>query len=263
MRRLLRLTPLAVVLVVLGLAVGLPQAGAIVGGTADATHTSVGILYIDDQPWYLGFCSGSLIASDEFLTAGHCTAALSPARVAHFYVTFDDTISVDPLTGVISSEHPIAVSGFTTDPDFSVGQNDVGVVHLAEDVSRPPVELPGVGFLDKEAEAGDLRDHTFLGVGYGINGAKGTWKSPQADVTWDKQRESGPVLFQALAHGYVHTVSGADAGDSGGPLFYASDSNLAVGITSYGAESSVGPSNYQRLDTQSVHDWLQEILASH
>jgi Trypsin len=116
-----------------------------VGGTADnGTHANVGVFFIDDRPaLVVGFCSGSLISAHEFLTAGHCTSALLPARIEHYRVSFDDQLSLSP-EGFIAPGNSVAVAGWTTHPDYNFPHNDVGVIHLAQDVTGvTPIELPG------------------------------------------------------------------------------------------------------------------------
>lgn len=263
MRRFLRLGSLAVVLVVLGLAVGLPGAGAVIDGTPDTIHQNVGLMYLNDTPALsIGFCSGSLIAPDEFLVAGHCTAALSefgltPAEVS---VTFDQQYS-QTGDGVITAAHPLAVAGWDTHPDWAVTHTDVGVIHLAHEVTGvTPVELPEVGFLDQKRDAGQLRGHTFTLSGYGFNGVDRMFLNPNNDLVWDMQREYGPAQFQSLTQDRLRDVSGACAGDSGAPLFYGSDyPNLIVATGSTGPGNCVGPSWEQRLDTESVHEFLAQF----
>ena len=260
MNSLYRLTRLVGALVAIGLTLTLPQAGAIVGGTADnGTHPNVGVFFINDRPaLVVGFCSGSLISPHEFLTAGHCTSVLLPSRIEHYRVSFDDQLSLSP-EGVIAPEHSIAVTGWTTHPDYSFPHNDVGVIHLGEDVTGiTPIELPAVGFLEQKARSGELDGHTFTQVGYGINGIDRSWKNPQANLVWDQRREFGPEQFQALTPDVTHVFGYGCAGDSGGPSFWGGEyPNLAVGTASSGPYSCVGPGTDQRLDTQSVHDFLK------
>jgi V8-like Glu-specific endopeptidase len=125
MRRLLCLAPLAVVLLILGLAVGSPPAGAVIGGTPDTTHKSVGVMYLD-WPFMTGFCSGSLIGAHEFLVAGHCTRVFDadPTLLSHTHVSFDQTVSL--TDGAITSLNSVDVVGWTTHPDWSTQHNDVG-----------------------------------------------------------------------------------------------------------------------------------------
>lgn len=261
MRRLRRPAPLAVVLAVLGLAVGLPRANAVIGGTADTTHTSVGVMYLE-WPFLTGFCSGSLIAPHEFLVAGHCTRVFDadPTLLSSAHVTFEQKVSLTE-DGAITSSSPIAVTGWTTHPDWSIQHNDVGVLHLGPAVDAlglTPVHLPPVGFLDQKREAGELAGHTFTLSGYGINGVDRFFWSPRANVIFDGQRESGPTQFQALTKDHLHDVGGGCGGDSGAPYFYNGDDpqSVVVAVGSTGPGSCVGPESNQRIDTQSVLTFL-------
>lgn len=260
MKGVFRLTRHVGALVAIGLALGLPQAGAVINGTPDTTHQNVGLAFIDDRPFTGGFCSGSLISAHEFLTAGHCTAAFDAiplARRSHLKVTFDQAVSLTPEFAIVAAD-PISVTGWTTHPDYSFPHNDVGVIHLATDVTGiTPIELPTVGFLDQQRSAGQLDGHSFTLVGYGINGTDRSWTSPQANLRWDMQREYGLDQFVALNPDVLHTFGLGCAGDSGGPLFYAEGSNLAVATVSSGPYNCVGPGTSQRLDTESVRDFLE------
>jgi Trypsin len=260
MKGVFRLTRIVGLIAVIGLALAPPQAGAIVGGTYDDdNHPNVGIVYLPDRPWYAGFCSGSLLSEHEFLTAGHCTAAFTaegrtPDRL---FVSFDEQVGVTPEF-VIFPAHPIAVTGWITHPKYSLPHNDVGVIHLARDVTGvTPIELAPAGFLGQKAALGELIGHSFVDVGYGINGTDRSYTSPQANITWDQRREVGSERFAALNPDVLHTFGGACGGDSGGPLFYGGGQpHLAVATVSAGAIPCNGPDTNQRLDTQSVHDFL-------
>lgn len=275
MRRLLRLVPFAVVVVIVGLAVGLPQAGAITNGTADTTHTNVGLLYPNDTPALsLGLCSGTLIAPDKLLVAAHCTAGFGAfLNLDEISVSFDQSYSLTD-EGVITTAHPIAVTGLSTHPDYRGWPytpsgpmvNDVGVVQLAHPVTGVPLaELPGVGFLDEQAAHGGLQGHEFINVGYGINGLDRSFSSPQVNITWDLQREVSSTRFMSLTPKNLNQHGGVSLGDSGGPHFFGGNHpNLEVAVTSTGAAGATSDNEVesaQRLDTKSVHDWLQEMLA--
>jgi secreted trypsin-like serine protease len=271
MKRLLHLAPLAGLLVVLGLAVGLPQAGAIVNGTPDGgtnpIYPNVGIVYTDDHPWFVGFCSGSLISPTEFLTAGHCTSVFNPARVAHIRVTFDAQLRLSP-DGLITNENWVGVTGWETHPDFVAHGltgsmlNDVGVMHLKDPVDATPVQLPEVGFLDQAAAKGGLLGHEFDIVGYGLNSLDRSYlgQGLQANVTWDGQREFSTAVFKSLTPNDLVQFTGTCFGDSGGPHFYGGDQpNLEVALTSSGDPTCGNQDSSQRLDVPAVHDWLEQF----
>jgi hypothetical protein len=190
MRRFLRLVPLAVVVVLLGLAAGSPRAGAVINGTPDTIHQNVGLMFVNDIPALsIGLCSGSLIAPDEFLVAGHCTATLTafgltPGQVS---VTFDQQYSLTG-EGVITAAHPLAVTGWETHPDYAnVGYPasgtthiDVGVIHLAHNVHGiKPVELPPVGFLDQKLAAGELAGSLVHAVGLRVQRHRSSVHEPE------------------------------------------------------------------------------------
>ncbi|HET7353030.1 MAG TPA: trypsin-like serine protease [Gaiellaceae bacterium] len=275
MRRFVRLAPLAVAFVVLGLAVGLPQAGAIINGTPDdgtvdgIIHPNVGIVYNDTVPWNSGFCSGTLISPTVFLTAGHCTATFIPANIAHIHVSFDAHLSVSPENTIIAANR-IDVTGWETDPDFGYVRvlNDVGVFYLKDPVyGVTPAELPDVGFLDEQAAKNGLAGHEFDIVGYGLNSLDHPIASPQANFTWNQEREYSTQRFRALTpNDLAQFGPGTCYADSGGPHFYGGDQpNLEVALTSSGNPicTTGAWDNSQRLDTPAVHDWLQGILADH
>src|SRR5213592_2293778 len=68
---------LAIAFAVIGLMILAIPAASITYGQPDAGHPQVGaILVLYQGNWY-EFCSGTLVASRVFLTAGHCTDALA------------------------------------------------------------------------------------------------------------------------------------------------------------------------------------------
>lgn len=269
MRRLLRLVPLAVVLAVLGLAVGSPQAGAITNGTLDTTHSNVGLMYLNDIPVLsLGMCTGTLIAPDKLLVAGHCTGTLTAVGITpeQVSVSFDPTYRLTP-EGVIETDTHFAVKGWWTHPGYSFGMNnstvrivdDVGVIQLKRPVSgATPADLPPAGFLDERAAKGGLVGQEFTNVGYGMNGLDRSFASPQVNWIWDLQREVSSTPFKSLTPNNLMQFGGACQGDSGGPRFFG-DSNLEVAVSSSGDMVCGLEDSSQRLDTPAVHDWLEQF----
>ena len=255
---------LASAIAAISLTLGLPQAGAITGGAPDGiNHPNVGIVFINDLPFTTGFCSGSLLSAHEFLTAGHCTFAFSAIGLTpgEVNVSFDEQISLSS-DFVITASVPVAVTGWVTHPRFRCSQgicrNDVGVIHLSEDVSLTAIDLPEVGFLDAQAARGGLRDHAFVNVGYGLNSLDRSFLSPKANSTWEQRRMASSTGFRALTPDHLKQFGGICFGDSGGPHFYGGAyPNLAVATSSTDDPACTVDATSQRLDTQAVHDFLE------
>jgi V8-like Glu-specific endopeptidase len=256
----------AIVAISLLVPVGAVQ--AITNGDYDWNdHPNVGIMYLASQPAVV-FCSGSLIAPDVFLTAGHCTAGatamgLSPEDIL---ISFDEQLTLSP-EGILSSANPIAVTGWETHPAFlyppggGVIHNDVGVFRLEEPVSDiDPVELPVVGFLDAESAKGALGGQSVVNVGYGWNSTDRSVLSPRATITWEPRRWVSEASILSLTPDHLRLAGGVCGGDSGGPHFYGgADSNLVVSLTSAGNPVCTANAT-QRLDTQAVLGWLGMFL---
>src|SRR6187455_2195492 len=81
------------------------QAIAITGSNwvEDNDHPFVGlIVFFDEAGEFIGRCSGSLISSTVFVTAGHCVEGAATARV-YFQqdagANYDPALGIDPITG--------------------------------------------------------------------------------------------------------------------------------------------------------------------
>ena len=128
-------------LVTLGLAMGVAglvatAALAITGGEIDTVHKNVGLVRFTTEDGRFR-CSGTLISQTVVLTAGHCTEG--PAT--NVYVSFDDTLQLDPLApGITPEERAARAAHYITgtaypDPGWTgklsiSKQHDQGVVVL-------------------------------------------------------------------------------------------------------------------------------------
>jgi hypothetical protein len=162
----------AVVAVVVMLLVTITPAGAITGGRPDGNgHPYSALLLVPG----VGVCSGTLIAPQVVLTAGHCTSFF--VDYAEVWVTFDAEAAVDlstwvPLPGQgawyishTSVTHPAyddAAWPFTA--DYGVVLLDTPVTDIA------PAILPAVGLVDAIVGTTGQTDQRFNDVGYGQNG---------------------------------------------------------------------------------------------
>jgi len=257
-------TLIALVAVLAAAVVALP-ASAITDGSPDGdAHPFVGLMVAQDSSGTpLWRCSGTLISSTLFLTAGHCTEA--PA--AHVEIWFD----ADVESGIPANGYPLTgeASGTPyTHPQYDPNAfylHDLGVVVLDEPVAASSYgALPSLDQLDALKSGKVKKDTFFTAVGYGLQKAfpdAASWK----DVALRVRMVSHPRLIQ-INTGYTGDGSiilsnnantgGTCFGDSGGPNFLG-DSNVVAGVTSFGKNGTcAGQGGVYRVDRADDLDWL-------
>lgn len=253
MRRIL-LAPLLLV----ALIVPTTPAGAITYGEIDGTnHPNVGALVREvdgEKDW---FCSGALVSSTVFLTAGHCTESAARRGLATLFVTFDPVFDADGGT--------FYEGDYYTHPNYNPNtlENDVGVVVLRSPVGIAPVQLPTANLLGQMKRAGTLKFATITNVGYG---GTATFKGHPPLLEFDGVRRfsTSPVVglkkfsLVLLMNNDATGGGGTCFGDSGGPHFLGT-SNLLVSVTSWGDAWCRALDQTHRADTASV----RAFLASH
>jgi Trypsin len=244
-------------------------ATAITDGAPDGTgHPYVGLMVAKDSAGVpLWRCSGTLLSSSVFVTAGHCTEA--PA--AHVEIWFD----ADVQSGTPGNGYPTVgqVSG-TPHPHPEYNPNsfvtrDVGVVVLDSPLvmSRYGV-LPQLDQLDALKTRRGQQDVTFTAVGYGLQKSfpdAASWK----DAALKVRMVASPKLNQINVPGFTGDFSmllsnnaktgGTCFGDSGGPNFIGT-SNVLAGVTSFGINGNcAGTGGVFRLD----RFWSLEFINSY
>ena len=267
MKRLLIL--LGVLVMVLALAV--PVSAITRGGAPDdGEHPYVGLMVakdIDGNP--LWRCSGTLIAEDVYLTAGHCTEP--PAVSATIW--FEEDVE----SGIPDNGYPIggptSVDGTAfTHPLYDPGAfflYDLGIVQLDE-----PVMMSEYGALPEEDAIDDLgkgrKRSVVEAVGYGLQ------KINPVMVQADRIRlkadlkvvnTKGVAGIGNLPGSNSMLVSG-DAkhggtcfGDSGGPMFIGTDSNVIGAVTSFGLNGNcAGVGGGFRIDRALELGWINSFL---
>jgi hypothetical protein len=234
--------------------------GAITYGTPDGNaHPNVGLLIAKIGNDYFAICSGTLVAPDVFLTAGHCTAAIEEFE-ADTFVTF-------------KSAPPYPIAGFLpgtphTHPDFGLGfpqTSDIGVVVLdAPVLTLTPARIPDAGFLDDLSTQRGQHDAYFTHVGYGTQSIR-----PRlVDQVVRYQGVSSLInLVSAWTDGFnlMTTAnpgrgrSGICFGDSGGPAFFE-NTDIIAGIHSFVANLNCkGVAFSYRTDIATSLDFLADF----
>jgi hypothetical protein len=167
------------------LLLGASPAAAITGNyQQDFAHPYVGLVVLyDSNGEFAGRCSGSLISPRVVLTAGHCVAGVSSARV---YFEQDAGVHLDPVTGVdpitgypetggvhASQLYSYGFDNFAGFPDthdaaLVILDQPIGQTKYASTVTRF-AKLATAGSLDKLAKQRGQQDVTFTVSGYGLS----------------------------------------------------------------------------------------------
>jgi hypothetical protein len=250
---------LAVVAAALGLT---GSALAITFGQLDGNrHPNVGALIYENEDGERGIlCSGTLIESDVFLTASHCTAFLESIGVApgDVWVTFDPTFDdASPLLPGTYHTNPL----FGVSPGFAE-THDIAVVVLdAPAAGVTPARLPTLNQLNGMS----LKQQRFVAVGYGT--VREDKRKGPASLFFDGQRRFAEQSFNALGKTWLHlsmnpsTGSGGTCyGDSGGPHFIGT-SDVVASITVTGDRFCRATDVTYRTDTASARAFLADFVS--
>ena len=228
-------------------------------------------------------CSGTLISSRVFLTAGHCTDSLIKEDLPT-YVSFDPTYKPGASQVISATSYTHPKFCFPTPEDKGkcrlpperpekVGtlphdlRYDVGVAILEEPVRMASYgALPDAGLVDTLKEG-----QRFTVVGYGATGYE-IHGGPQPQPVYPDDRYRATVRLlnttdPAIGEMFVKTTGvsltagkgeGTCKGDSGGPLFVP-DQQTLVGVTTGGYYLCRGPAYYQRVDLPVVLKWVRSF----
>lgn len=223
-------------------------------------HPFVGLMVaLDADGNPLWRCSGTLLSSTLYLTAGHCTE--SPAVRATIWFDADVESGIPgngyPFVGDVSGDahtHPLY------DPE-AFFRYDLGVVVLDE-----PFVMDDYGTLPEEDQLDELKrrrgkPQVFTAVGYGLQRINPVFVEAER-----VRMVATPHLIQINTPGFTddfslllsnnHSTGGTCFGDSGGPNFVG-DSNVVAGVTSFGINGNcAGTGGVYRVDRADDLDWL-------
>jgi hypothetical protein len=259
-------------------------AGAVQGGTPDGSgHPNVGLsvfLYHNIPLWR---CTGTMVAAQVYLTAGHCTGldpdlGVAPDRAEVWFdsgpiprgtYAFDGnpckaTDAGYPCQGEFTGTpvpHP-GWNGFLTVPNT----HDMGVVQLTAAPNRGITKIAPAGYLDGLATRRGQQNVNFTVVGYGVQ-----FERPNLEVA-ARTRFVGTNQLQNLsshvAGGYNLMMTDSNGngtggggtcfGDSGGPIFHTDTNGQVwqVAVISFGTKYCKGESGAFRLDNAQARGFL-------
>jgi hypothetical protein len=260
-------------------------AGAVKFGEPDGNgHPYVGLVVFYQHNIPLWRCSGALLSSTKFLTAGHCTGvdAATGKRPDHAELWFDPGYPTPiPVAAGYPAGGPNPCAGITGYPcKGDVGgtpvpnplwnglltlpnTHDVGVVLLSSPVAKSQyAQLPPVGYLDSLASKRGQQNVEFTVVGYGLQSVKPVTQGLRTRmvgsvtlVSLNSSFTDGWNVRVSNNPGQGHGGSGGTCfGDSGGPLLQG---NTVVGVNSFVLNLNCDGSAYDyRVDTQFAQDFI-------
>jgi len=256
------------------LAIAVFPVGAITDGEPDGNgHPQVVLILmeVNGAPAYR--CSGTLIAPTFVLTAGHCAGA--PGEFSGIRIFTESDVDNGNNNYPFAGPNSIEALNWAAHPDYPFYPfyfNDVGMIELAAPVDGVPyATLPAVDSLDQLKTKRGQQDVTFTAVGYGLQESfpsAAAWKTVANRVRMVAHPKLNQINvpgftgdFSLLLSNNAHT-GGTCFGDSGGANFLG-NSNVIVGITSFGLNSTCGGTGgVFRTDRQNVQDFINGFMAA-
>lgn len=275
---LMRTRAILVTLVAVGLTIATARLAAITYGFIDTNNAfgNTGAFIVESPTTgnIFPICSGTLIATDVFLTASHCTAFfeidLQPRGFTAF-VSFDQSIPFGSLT--TNKTRLVPVTHIVTNPAFNQAQNDSGdiavlIVNARHTRGITPAALPDAGLLDRLAAERALDGVPFTNAGYGLQNRVVGGGVPFFQDVNPIPRMFSFSTFNALNPTYLRLSQnpatgdgGTCFGDSGGPQFLdVAGTRTIVSITITGDAVCQATNVTYRLDTPSARNFLSAFV---
>jgi Trypsin len=219
-----------------------------------------------------------------FLTAGHCTAGATTARI-YFQqdagANYDPKTQLDPVSGYpeYCADGTLDVTLATSDELYNYGfddfasfpnTRDAGLVILDQPMQLDEyVALAAAGSLDELDTQRGQKELTFTSSGYGLTKSNPVHVTSfrerlMADSRLTNLRSHNTDGFNLQTNGNGSGRGGTCSGDSGRPVFYGdSSSNIIVAVTSFGLNAYCRGTDFSyRTDRQEVIDRILETVAN-
>jgi len=280
MKRVVFFSIMLLALAISALVVSSTRVDAITYGFIDSTNTysNVGAFIVKSPTTGQIFpiCSGTMITSNVFLTASHCTIFytqdLAP-RGFTAYVSLDASIPFGALTS--NTTNLLAVSQVVTNPNYSQRQSDpgdIGALILQNSVGGvTPATLPSCNLLDQLAAQNGLKNAIFTSVGYGVQNRVVGGGVPFFQDVNPIPRMFAFSSFNALNPGYIRLSQnpskgdgGTCFGDSGGPNFLNVNGEQILAAITITGDSVCRATNVDyRTDTSSAQAFFAYVNAAY
>jgi hypothetical protein len=262
----------AIALAIAGV-LALAVAGFAIAQTGDArpdgnAHPNVGALLMKRADGSLRIvCSGTLVSSRVFLTAGHCTSYMEANGQFDAYVTFDPNYGLNADHSITTTKYHGKV---VTNPNYHTPYlHDTALILLDKPVNGiEPAKIAPRHYLDTLRANRTIDDYGYLNVGYG-SAEQLVVPTVGPTFPFDGIRKWTISQFRTLDPAMLHLNqnlfqgnSGTGYGDSGGPTFLDTGSGpLIVSVVSTGDVPCWSTSVNTRVDTDDAQDFLAPYLA--
>lgn len=214
-----------------------------------------------------GVCTGTLIAPDVVLTAGHC---VDRQEIDAFYLGKGQALfgtEADPPLEIPANMVRYEIDRGAVFPSFDISTvtscpietGDIALLKLKSKVSG----IPPRRILEPGASPGVKVGQTCWAVGYGRHDEDGRTSVKQKRIAAVVVTEVSPISITVEAA--PHAGGGlADSGDSGGPLLcFAAPGEVVAGVVSCHTDGTGAAHKrevYARVDAHA--DWLNGALES-
>jgi secreted trypsin-like serine protease len=237
---------------------------AIVGGSDAAPGEFPSVTEVVIAKGFL--CTGTLIAPDTVLTAGHCSSITGGAGVASPAAYPPQLIDVYVGSTKPGQGEKVPVSQVVMQPSYLLNPGyDISLLRLSRNSTKPATKVIGAGGASAWAP-GTLEDI----VGFGATSEGGdtpdTLQKAKVPITTDVYCAGAYGDFDAasmVCAGYPEGGTDTCQGDSGGPMFGRDGSGAlkVVGATSFG-EGCARPGKpgvYARVGGDVLREWIRSV----